>query len=51
MLNIEFGGFEPGGQLDYPNSKVGVIDVEVVGDTPHDDQVHLRIKEKYFKTT
>ena len=47
---FEFGGFalvEPGGQLDYPNPKVGIIDVEVVGDTPHYDQVHLRVKEKY----
>ena len=40
ILNIEFGGIEPGGQLNYPNPKVRVVDVEVVGDAPHDDQVH-----------
>ena len=28
------------GQLNDPNPKVGVVDVEVVGDAPHDDQVH-----------
>ena len=27
-------------QLDHPNPEVGVVDVEVVGDAPHDDQVH-----------
>ena len=31
---------EPGGQLNHPHPKVGVVDVEVVGDAPHDDQVH-----------
>ena len=29
-----------GGQLNHPDPKVGVVDVEVVGDAPHDDQVH-----------
>ena len=37
---------EPGGQLNHPDPEVGVVDVEVVGDAPHDDQVHLRVKEK-----
>ena len=37
---------EPGGQLNHPHPKVGVVDVEVVGDAPHDDQVHLRVGEK-----
>ena len=50
ILNIEFGGFAlvvPGGQLNHPDPKVGVVDVKVVGDTPHYDQVHLPVKETY----
>ena len=27
-------------QLDHPDPEVGVVYVEVVGDAPHDDEVH-----------
>ena len=29
-----------GCQLNHSNTKIGVVDVEVVGDAPHDDEVH-----------
>ena len=32
--------WELGGELYDADGKVGVVDVEVVGDAPHDDQVH-----------
>ena len=29
-----------GCQLNHSNAKIGVVDVEVIGDAPHDDEVH-----------
>ena len=39
----------PCGQLDHPHPKVWIIDVEIVGDAPHDDQMHLRVDWRYIK--
>ena len=48
-ISIQVGGlFEifhfhsPRCQLDHPHPKVGIVDVQVVGDTPHNYQVHLK---------
>ena len=39
-----FSFFEPGCQLNHPDPKVGIVNVEVVGDTPHNNEVDLVVK-------
>ena len=39
-----FSFFEPGCQLNHPDPKVGIVNVEVVGDTPHNNEVDLVMK-------
>ena len=37
IINIEIS---LGCQLNHSNAKIGVVDVEVIGDAPHDNEVH-----------